>query len=55
MCGWVRRRRLHNDQPGGIKEIFRKDNLPDYKPRSIQPELEDRSGSQGTGTYDAIF
>lgn len=47
--------RLHNDQSGGMQEIFRKDNLPDYKPRSIQPELEDSSGSQGTGTYDAIF
>ncbi|MCI0509100.1 penicillin-binding protein 1A [Chromohalobacter marismortui] len=47
--------RLHNDQPGGMQEIFRENNLPDYKPRSIQPELEDSSGSQGTGTYDAIF
>ncbi|MHB0776707.1 penicillin-binding protein 1A [Halomonas sp. WWR20] len=48
-------RRLHDDQPGGITEIFREDNLPDYQPRSIRPELEDRSGSQGTGTYEAIF
>ncbi|OLO05964.1 MULTISPECIES: penicillin-binding protein 1A [Salinicola] len=48
-------KRLHEDQSGGISEIFRKDNLPDYQPRGIRPELEDESGSQGTGTYEAIF
>ncbi|WP_322528924.1 penicillin-binding protein 1A [Salinicola sp. LHM] len=48
-------KRLHDDQPGGISEIFRKDNLPEYQPRGIRPELEDESGSQGTGTYEAIF
>ncbi|WP_227369022.1 penicillin-binding protein 1A [Halomonas sp. M20] len=46
---------LHDDQPGGIEELFRKDNLPDFEPRRIQRELENRSGSQGTGTYEAIF
>ncbi|KFF48149.1 penicillin-binding protein [Gammaproteobacteria bacterium MFB021] len=48
-------KRLHDDQPGGINEIFRKQNVPDYQPRGIKPELEDQSGSQGTGTYEAIF
>ncbi|WP_110666876.1 penicillin-binding protein 1A [Salinicola halophilus] len=48
-------KRLHDDQPGGISEIFRRDNIPAYQPRSMRPELEDESGSQGTGTYEAIF
>ncbi|SHE62922.1 penicillin-binding protein 1A [Modicisalibacter ilicicola DSM 19980] len=48
-------RLLHDDQPGGIEELFREGNLPDFEPRRIQRELEDRSGSQGTGTYEAIF
>ncbi|WP_251977077.1 penicillin-binding protein 1A [Salinicola avicenniae] len=48
-------KRLHDDQPGGIREIFREDNLPEYQPRGMRPELEDESGSQGTGTYEAIF
>ncbi|WP_110686285.1 penicillin-binding protein 1A [Salinicola aestuarinus] len=48
-------KRLHDDQPGGISEIFRRDNLPAYQPRGMRPELEDESGSQGTGTYEAIF
>ncbi|MBZ9559414.1 MULTISPECIES: penicillin-binding protein 1A [unclassified Modicisalibacter] len=48
-------RRLHDDQPGGIQEIFRKDHLPDYEPRRIDQQLENSSGSQGTGTYEAIF
>nr|WP_298414885.1 penicillin-binding protein 1A [uncultured Halomonas sp.] len=46
---------LHDDQPGGIEELFREDNLPNFEPRRIQRELENRSGSQGTGTYEAIF
>lgn len=46
---------LHDDQPGGIEELFREDNLPNFEPRRIQQELENRSGSQGTGTYEAIF
>ncbi|SDL40617.1 penicillin-binding protein 1A [Modicisalibacter muralis] len=48
-------RRLHDDQPGGISEMFREGNLPGFQPRHIQSELEDSSGSQGTGTYEAIF
>ncbi|OHV10508.1 penicillin-binding protein 1A [Kushneria phosphatilytica] len=48
-------KRLHDSDSGGITEIFRKDNLPPYQERSVQPELEDESGSQGTGSYDAIF
>ncbi|MCD6009040.1 penicillin-binding protein 1A [Halomonas sp. IOP_31] len=48
-------RRLQDDQPGGIEEIFRESNLPDYEPQRIDSELEDSSGSQGTGTYEAIF
>ncbi len=48
-------RRLHDDQAGGVEEIFREGNLPDYEPRRIDSELEDSSGSQGTGTYEAIF
>lgn len=48
-------RRLRDGQPGGISEIFRADNLPPYQERSVQPELESQSGSQGTGSYDAIF
>jgi len=48
-------KRLHDGQPGGISEIFRKDHLPEYQPRGVRQELEDKSGSQGTGTYEAIF
>ena len=48
-------RRLQDDQSGGIEEIFREGNLPDYAPQRIDSELEDSSGSQGTGTYEAIF
>ncbi|MGM8931845.1 penicillin-binding protein 1A [Salinicola halophyticus] len=48
-------KRLHDDQSGGISEMFRKDHLPEYQPRGVKQELEDESGSQGTGTYEAIF
>ncbi|TDX29909.1 penicillin-binding protein 1A [Modicisalibacter xianhensis] len=48
-------RRLHDDQSGGVEELFREGHLPDYEPRRIQRELETSSGSQGTGTYEAIF
>lgn len=48
-------RRLYDDQGGGISELFHTDFLPDYQPRSVGQELEDSSGSQGTGSYDAIF
>ncbi|MFC0266770.1 penicillin-binding protein 1A [Kushneria aurantia] len=48
-------KRLRDDQSGGISEIFRADNLPPYQERSVRPELESQSGSEGTGSYDAIF
>lgn len=46
---------LRDGSPGGIPEIFRSDNLPGYQQPSVSPDLEDRSGSQGTGSYDSIF
>lgn len=48
-------KRLHDGEPGGISEMFRADTLPPYQERSVRPELESQSGSQGTGSYDAIF
>ncbi|TFH88389.1 penicillin-binding protein 1A [Billgrantia azerbaijanica] len=48
-------RLLADDQPGGIEEIFDPDHLPDHEPRHIEQEIERRSGSQGTGSYEAIF
>ncbi|MFQ3786587.1 penicillin-binding protein 1A [Halomonas sp. A29] len=48
-------RRLADGQPGGISEIFHPDYLPDMEPRRIEQEVEQRSGSQGTGSYEAIF
>ncbi|WP_106478913.1 penicillin-binding protein 1A [Phytohalomonas tamaricis] len=48
-------KRLHDEDGGGIVELFRKDMLPPYQERAIKPELESESGSEGTGTYDAIF
>ncbi|WP_148253319.1 penicillin-binding protein 1A [Aidingimonas lacisalsi] len=48
-------RLLRDNQQGGIQELFRTNHLPEYQPRTIDSELEDDSGSQGTGTYEAIF
>lgn len=48
-------RRLHDNQSGGISELFHADHLPDYQPRSVGREIEDSTGSQGTGSYEAIF
>ena len=48
-------RRLADGQPGGITEIFHPDYLPDMEPRRVEQEIEQRSGSQGTGSYEAIF
>ncbi|MDX5378137.1 MAG: penicillin-binding protein 1A [Halomonas sp.] len=48
-------RRLADGQAGGITEIFHPDHLPDMEPRRIEQEIEQRSGSQGTGSYEAIF
>ncbi|MDI5932341.1 penicillin-binding protein 1A [Halomonas kalidii] len=48
-------RRLHDGETGGISEIFHPDHLPDYQSRRVDREVEQRSGSQGTGAYEAIF
>ncbi|PMR76150.1 penicillin-binding protein 1A [Billgrantia endophytica] len=48
-------RRLADGQSGGISEIFHPDYLPDMEPRRIEQEVEQSSGSQGTGSYEAIF
>ncbi|MGJ8525296.1 Penicillin-binding protein 1A GT51 [Halomonadaceae bacterium LMG 33818] len=47
--------RLPDNVPGGIQEIFDANNTPAYQQPAVQPKLEDQSGSQGTGSYDAIF
>ncbi|MWJ27202.1 PBP1A family penicillin-binding protein [Halomonas sp. ZH2S] len=48
-------RRLPNDQSGGISEIFHNDHLPEFQQRGISRELEEVSGSQGSGTVESIF
>ncbi len=48
-------RRLYDDQSGGISELFDVDHLPDYQPSSISQEVEEMSGSQGTGSPESIF
>ncbi|MGQ4878444.1 penicillin-binding protein 1A [Billgrantia sp. LNSP4103-1] len=48
-------RRLTDGQAGGITEIFHPDYLPDMEPRRVEQEIEQSSGSQGTGSYEAIF
>ena len=48
-------RLLGDNQGGGITEIFRADYLPSQQPRRVDEEIEQESGSQGTGTYEAIF
>ncbi|PRY65127.1 penicillin-binding protein 1A [Vreelandella songnenensis] len=48
-------RRLQDGQGGGITELFHRDHLPDYQPRGISRELEEASGSQGSGTAESIF
>lgn len=48
-------RRLHESQPGGITEFFHQDHLPNYQPRGISRELEEASGSQGSGAAESIF
>lgn len=48
-------RRLTDGQGGGINEIFHPDHLPSVQPRRVDTEVEQRSGSQGTGSYEAIF
>jgi penicillin-binding protein 1A len=48
-------RRLNDSQGGGIEEIFHPNHLPDTQPRRVEREVEQQSGSQGTGAYEAIF
>ncbi|WP_275289140.1 penicillin-binding protein 1A [Halomonas elongata] len=48
-------RLLRDDQGGGIQELFRADHLPSYQPRRVEQEVEQESGSEGTGIYEAIF
>ena len=48
-------RRLYDDQSGGISELFHQDHLPSFQPRRISQELEEASGSQGSGTAESIF
>ncbi|SFU58728.1 penicillin-binding protein 1A [Halomonas korlensis] len=48
-------RRLNDNQGGGMQEIFHTDYLPDYQSRRVDREVEQQSGSEGTGTYEAIF
>ncbi|WP_445156730.1 penicillin-binding protein 1A [Halomonas sp. E14] len=48
-------RRLADGQSGGITEIFHPDYLPELEPRRVEQEIEQRSGAQGTGSYEAIF
>ena len=47
--------RLADGQSGGIIELFHQDHLPDYQQRRISRELEEASGSQGSGTAESIF
>ncbi len=48
-------RRLPDGSQGGISEIFHPDNLPDLRSRQVDSEIEQQSGSQGSGAYEAIF
>jgi penicillin-binding protein 1A len=48
-------RRLHDDQPGGISEVFDAEHLPDFQTRQISRELEEASGSEGSGAAESIF
>ena len=48
-------RRLRDEQSEGISELFHEDHLPDYQSRQVSRELEEASGSQGSGTAESIF
>ena len=48
-------RRLADGQGGGMTELFHPDHLPGVQPRRVEREVEQHSGSQGTGSYEAIF
>ncbi|WP_346795647.1 PBP1A family penicillin-binding protein [Halomonas sp. Bachu 37] len=48
-------RRLQDGEPGGMVELFHSDHLPSYQTRRVSRELEEASGSQGSGTVESIF
>ncbi|WP_447553884.1 penicillin-binding protein 1A [Vreelandella sp. EE22] len=48
-------RRLYDNQPGGVVELFQEGRLPSYQARTISRELEEASGSQGSGAAESIF
>ena len=48
-------RLLPDGQGGGISELFHPDHLPSFQPQRVEREVEQHSGSQGTGAYEAIF
>ncbi|MGM1051754.1 MAG: penicillin-binding protein 1A [Pseudomonadota bacterium] len=48
-------RLLPDGYTGGISELFHPDYLPSIQPRRVESEVEQHSGSQGTGSYEAIF
>ncbi|WP_447529660.1 penicillin-binding protein 1A [Vreelandella sp. TE19] len=48
-------RRLYDSQSGGLVELFREGHLPSYQARTISRELEEASGSQGSGAAESIF
>ncbi|HSP56781.1 MAG TPA: PBP1A family penicillin-binding protein [Halomonas sp.] len=48
-------RRIEDNQGGGMQEIFHTDHLPDYQSRRVDRDVEQQSGSEGTGNYEAIF
>ncbi|MBE0488974.1 MAG: penicillin-binding protein 1A [Halomonas sp.] len=48
-------RLLPDGHGGGISELFHPDHLPSFQPRRVESEVEQHSGSQGTGSYEAIF
>ncbi len=48
-------RLLPDGQDGGMVELFHPDHLPSVQPRRVDREVEQHSGSEGTGAYEAIF
>ncbi|MFC2992279.1 penicillin-binding protein 1A [Halomonas tibetensis] len=48
-------RLLPDGYTGGISELFHPDHMPSFQSRRVESEVEQHSGSQGTGSYEAIF
>ncbi len=48
-------RLLPDGSGGGISELFHPDHMPSFQSRRVESEVEQHSGSQGTGSYEAIF